>query len=355
MQQWLMNTLKCPVCKASLQLQVFNTAPKEFRTGDQMLVESGVLTCTCSFIFPIVEFIPRMLIESFLDHESFLSSNVVNFAQRKQELMSRHGRIITAAINRNKATKTSFTFEWSLLKGNNEERIWRLNEDEYKAQLFDELNLSPEYLNDKIAIDVGCGHGRSTMLLSEKCAAVIGMDLGLSVEKACQNNKRENCHFIQADLHYPPFCDHTFDVVYSSGVLHHTSNTETAFNVVSSLVKPGGVYCVWLYKRGSKRAHRLIIGLRQITKRMPLKLQFWLYLIVFVPVHKLISLSRHRKSAPWREIMIELLDTFSPQYRFEHEPDEVKQWFSKNGFKNINVTTVNDIGFSITARLKPVN
>jgi hypothetical protein len=47
--------------------------------------------------------------------------------------------------------------------------------------------------------------------------------------------------------------------------------------------------------------------------------------------------------------MIELLDSFSPRYRFEHEPGEVSSWFTVNGFTDVKTTTANDIGFSVKA------
>jgi uncharacterized protein YbaR (Trm112 family) len=68
---------------------------------------------------------------------------------------------------------------------------------------------------------------------------------------------------------------------------------------------------------------------------------------VIVPLHKFISWVKGRKSRSWKEIMIELLDSFSPRDRFEHEPAGVSSWFTMNDFTDITTTTKNEFGFSI--------
>jgi SAM-dependent methyltransferase/uncharacterized protein YbaR (Trm112 family) len=347
MRETLLSFLNCPVCKNKLRLQIIKTAVKKFKTDDEVVVESGVLSCTCDFLFPIVQNVPRMLVESFMEHESFLKQNVHGFIGIKQNLLRKHGDLIQTAKKRNRHAKESFSFEWDLLKGNGEVNVWNLDRAEYRTQLFNELDLPAHFYENKIAIDVGCGHGRSTILLGEQCKAVIGIDLGRSVVKAFADNISANCHFIQADLHFPPFANNSFDIVYSSGVLHHTDNTEKAFTIISQLVKKGGVYCVWLYKPFHNHLHRMVIGWRKITVHLSLRVQFWLYLIFLVPVYKLSAWIRRRKPRPWREIMIELMDSLSPRYRFEYEPDEVKSWFVKGGFTDIKTTTLSNIGFSM--------
>ena len=347
MQEEMLKFLRCPVCKEKLWLHNIQTNKKRFKTFDKVVIETGILSCLCGFLFPIIEYVPRMLVESIFDHESFFRQNVPGFLNVKQKLLEKYGDLINVAQKRNKQIKASFSLEWDLLKGKKQVNVWHLTKEEYKTQLFNELDLPGLPVKNKLAIDVGCGHGRSTVLLSEKCETVIGVDLGSSVVKACADNISENCHFIQADLHHLPFADYSFDIVYSSGVLHHTPDTGKAFETVSHLVNNKGVYCVWLYRPNDNRMHKIIVWFRKITVHLPLRFQFWVYLIFFVPLHKFISLMKGRRSGSWREIMIELLDSFSPRYRFEHEPGEVRSWFTMKGFTNIKTTTQNDIGFSI--------
>src|SRR4030095_5144477 len=290
MQEEALKFLNCPVCKERLRLHRIQTNKKKFKTFDKTVIETGVLYCSCGFFFPIIESVPRMLLESFFDHEHFCQQNIPDFLSVKQKLLEKYGKLIETAKKRNKQTKASFSLEWNLLKGAREVNVWHLSKEEYKTQLFNELDLPAQSFKNKFAIDVGCGHGRSTLLLAGKCEKAIGVDLGLSVVKACADNTSENCHFIQADLHHLPFADHSFDIVYSSGVLHHTPDTGMAFKVVGHLVKNEGTYCVWLYRPNNSRMHRAIIWFRKITVHLPLRLQFLVYGIFLVPLRKLISL-----------------------------------------------------------------
>jgi SAM-dependent methyltransferase len=105
----------------------------------------------------------------------------------------------------------------------------------------------------------------------------------LYIENACVNNKNVNSHFIQGDLQNPPFQLEMFDIVYSTGVIHHTNNTELSFSCISPLVKPKGRLYVWLYKPEKDLRHRLIVKIRKVTNKLPIWLQYILYLTFLVP------------------------------------------------------------------------
>lgn len=47
------------------------------------------------------------------------------------------------------------------------------------------------------------------------------------------------------------FPDNHFDLVYSHGVLHHTTNMQKAFNEVYRIIKPGGQFILMLYAKSS--------------------------------------------------------------------------------------------------------
>jgi SAM-dependent methyltransferase len=54
---------------------------------------------------------------------------------------------------------------------------------------------------------------------------------------------------VQADLHHLPFPDEAFDVVWSSGVLHHTPSTFDALAAVARHVRLGGHIVFYVYVR----------------------------------------------------------------------------------------------------------
>ena len=47
-------------------------------------------------------------------------------------------------------------------------------------------------------------------------------------------------------------------------------------------------------------------------------------------------------------MMIDILDWFTPEFRWEHDHQEARSWFGKRNYKNIKITTEEMFGFNIT-------
>jgi SAM-dependent methyltransferase len=56
-------------------------------------------------------------------------------------------------------------------------------------------------------------------------------------------------HFVQADLLQLPFRERTFDVVFAEGVLHHTPSTEEALKSLALLLREGGEFLFYVYRK----------------------------------------------------------------------------------------------------------
>ena len=71
-------------------------------------------------------------------------------------------------------------------------------------------------------------------------AAIAAVDISEAVD-ACKSlvDGRATVTFAQADLNSLPFADGQFDVVWSSGVLHHTPDTFAALRSVARHARPG--------------------------------------------------------------------------------------------------------------------
>ena len=98
---------------------------------------------------------------------------------------------------------------------------------------------------DARIIDVGCGTGQMCLYLARADRLVIGADLTraslLLAAAAAVRFGLGGVHFVETDLQQPGLKAGAFDVVYSSGVLHHTPHPRQSFARVARLARPGGI------------------------------------------------------------------------------------------------------------------
>lgn len=150
-------------------------------------------------------------------------------------------------------TKKAFELQWKKFGTSN--KIYGRTKEQQKQYFFNEFSASeiiPEYFKDKLVVEGGCGHGTFIEFLAELGAEVIGLDLGMGVEIAYKRCKHlPTAHIIQTNIMNPPLKRGHFDYVYSTGVIHHTPDTRTAFRSLARLVKPGGYYAIWVYPKES--------------------------------------------------------------------------------------------------------
>jgi hypothetical protein len=56
---------------------------------------------------------------------------------------------------------------------------------------------------------------------------------------------------------------------------------------------------------------------------------------------------KNKKSNNYREEIIDLLDQFTPEFRYEIPHDIAIHWLQRRQFKKIKITSLNQYGFSI--------
>ncbi|MFN3656985.1 MAG: class I SAM-dependent methyltransferase [Pseudolabrys sp.] len=105
-----------------------------------------------------------------------------------------------------------------------------------------------------LVLDVGCGAALSAgELFGERLKTLryVGTDISNALDVAAEKFRDEgwNGEFLQCDLNALPFRAASCDVVFSEGVLHHTDSTEKAFHTVAKLVKPGGHFLFYVYRK----------------------------------------------------------------------------------------------------------
>jgi len=347
----LMQILRCPLTKKELKLQVISEFDRTYQGKAIREIKDGILSSDSGLVFPIIDGVPRMLIEAFDDYSAWLEKNMADFKTVKSEILLKHSGLIKHCRDKNARTKKSFAFEWSLLNYEKQDKVWHDDISYLESLFFNESLEDAGSLHGKKIIDIGCGHGLNANAIAKYCETVVGVDLGKSIENAYKYNLHENVWFVQADLQYLPFEKNTFDILLSGGVLHHTTNTELSFCNVEYSLKPGGKLCIWLYHPVKGFLHNLFVYLRKITSKLPIRLQFYLYLLFIFPITYSVKRIKGRKHN-WREEMIDLMDSLSPEFRFEHTHDEAASWLYKKEYNDVKITTDVRFGFSIIG-IKP--
>ncbi len=172
---------------------------------------------------------------------------------------------------------------------------------------------------DARVLEMGCGTGQMSLYLARADRVVIGADLTrASLLLGASAARRFGLHrirFVETDLHRPGLQAGAFDVVYSSGVLHHTPDPRAAFARIARLAKPGGMIVVGLYNAFA----RIPLRVRRLVAR--LSGYRW---IPFDPV-----LRDRESEAARREAW--LRDQYRHPEEHRHTLAEVQGWFDENG------------------------
>jgi SAM-dependent methyltransferase/uncharacterized protein YbaR (Trm112 family) len=341
----LLALIRCPVTREELQLEVIARGIKKYDGADKEIITEGILRSS-ECIYPILNGIPRLTVEAFLDYSDFLNKHVPEFEKRKKEIELKYKGLLKFVIKKNKRTKKSFSQEWNIFNYE-KDKVWDLDASGMLDRFLRETDETQTSLKGKIIFDAGCGNGLLNQSIAACGATILGMDFSQSIERAFLKNDKENALFIQGDVQFPPVAFSFSDITHGSGVLIHTNNSELTFSCLEPCVKTGGKMSVWLYHYRKGFLHNTFKFARKFTSRLPLKFQYYLYYITIFPVSYVIKRLKGNKQNK-REMMIDILDGFSPEYRWEHTHDEAEAWFTKRNYHTVKITTNELFGFNIT-------
>ena len=346
MQELLLPLLRCPVTRTALTVRVIKNGHKILNGEMVGVIDEAILYAEEGWFYPVINGIPRLNVEAFIDYEDFLKANDTTYQNRKENLVNKYKALIKYAVKKNKRTKASFTKEWSVYRFD-KDNTWDADSAGMVTRFLKETGETTETLKNKIIFDAGCGNGKLDSLIAAGCSMVIGMDFADCIEDAYTRNGFKNVHFIQGDVQYPPLLFNYFDIVHCSGVLIHTNNAELSFSCIEPTVKEKGKLSIWLYHPRHNFIHNAFNLLRKLTSKLPLSFQYYLYLVTIFPVSYCIKRLKGNKQNS-REMMLAILDWLTPEYRSEHEQSEAASWFNKRGYTQIHVTTVDTFGFNTT-------
>jgi 2-polyprenyl-3-methyl-5-hydroxy-6-metoxy-1,4-benzoquinol methylase len=226
----------------------------------------------------------------------------------------------------------SFSDEWDAFFNAGVTRTWDWDVQERLEMFLAEVQLSREKISGLMVLDAGCGNGLLTEAIASLGATVIGIDYSNSVHRIKKGGK---AIFLRGDLNAPPFRPETFDIVFSSGVLHHTANTRAAFDQVAHLVKPEGRLYVWLYRKVEGLRNRLIRTREALIRPICCRLSHPLQSII-VKGDAALQWAITRfvgKRRSFAELVVASYDALTPRYAWKHHaPLHLARWFYEDGF-----------------------
>jgi SAM-dependent methyltransferase len=171
---------------------------------------------------------------------------------------------------------------------------------------------------DARVAEIGCGTGQMCLYLARADRVVVGADLTRAAlllgASAARRFGIARVQFVETDLRQPGLKAGAFDVVYSSGVLHHTPDPRRSFARLVQLARPGGT---------------IVLGVYNAFARLPLRLRRLVGRVSgfrFVPFDPVL---RDRDHEPARREAW-LRDQYQHPEEHRHTLAEVQDWFAEN-------------------------
>lgn len=103
-------------------------------------------------------------------------------------------------------------------------------------------NFALEYVNDKVVLDIACGSGYGSKILSEKAKKVIGVDISEeSINFAKQNFDSKKIKFFVGDVTNLNFIkNNSIDIVISFETIEHLEDYRRFLEEIKRILKKGG-------------------------------------------------------------------------------------------------------------------
>jgi len=179
---------------------------------------------------------------------------------------------------------------------------------------------------NKNVLEVGCGTGQISNYFSIGTNNnVVGLDptiesLNLASDFA-KKNDIQNVKFVNADIFDDVLKDSFFDFIWCSGVLHHTKDPYSAFQIITKSLKDEGYILIGLYNK--------IGRIRTIIRKFFYKIFGENFLKIFDPTLRNLKNDKEEQKAWIRDQYIHPVESL-------HTIDEVLHWFKNNNIEYVN-------------------
>jgi SAM-dependent methyltransferase len=128
---------------------------------------------------------------------------------------------------------------------------------QWLAERYGDIGAAPwlaEHGASPLLLDAGCGAGMAALELFGAVlprVRYLGVDVSGAVDVARQRfaERGLDAAFMQADIRELPLPERSVDLIFAEGVLHHTPSTAGALKALASLLRPGGRFLFYVYRR----------------------------------------------------------------------------------------------------------
>jgi SAM-dependent methyltransferase/uncharacterized protein YbaR (Trm112 family) len=368
----LLEILVCPSCGSKLKLEILS-----------LKLRDGAFFCKNNHWYPVIDGLPKILTGELRgDYSDFIKSYNGWFKSKDSPSAEQSGE-----REESKQVQETFCEKWmtkDTMGVSNASpykhfmRRWMLKKYGWDS----ESGFEKALRNRRMILDAGTGLGREVINLARAArqSIVVGIEFSDCAESALKNvSSLGNAYIIQGDLLRSPFKKESFDFILSEGVLHHTPSTQEAFGKCCTLLKVGGEFAFYIYRKRGPIREFTNDYLRSIMRRASSK-ESWKIAERITRLGKALSdikakiripedipeleieageLDIHRfvywnflkcfwnDELPFDENTIINFDWYAPEHAHRHSASEIREWCRKN---NIEVIWFNEEEAGYTVR-----
>lgn len=172
------------------------------------------------------------------------------------ELQQRKGvlRASTTMSDEQKQTEETFGFKWHKRDTFESEASLRMMQQWSSERYLPADQWFPRQSQPYLVLDAGCGASYTGLEYFRPVLdriRYLGADISASVDVARQrmHEAGADAAFLQCDLTRLPLPRASLDAIFSEGVLHHTDSTQRAIHSLAPLLKKGGLFMFYVYKK----------------------------------------------------------------------------------------------------------